>query len=296
METVIELENISKSFSGQSVLKDVSFKVEKGSILGFLGPNGAGKTTTVKILLGLLKPDSGRGNILGCQLPCNSAGLKQKIGYIPEKNHFYDYLQVNEIINLTQSFYNNWNDELLTTYLNKFNLPLTEKCGDLSNGQLKQLSLALALASEPELVIMDEPTAGLDPLGSQEFIKLILEELTVKGKTVILASHHLNVIEQIADTVVIINNGQVSNSRAISDLKEKVKKIRVVFQREPDQEILKLPGIEDYQHEGREYLFSISNNLEEIVEKLQQEPLFAFEIIDQDLEEIFIQQIKGGER
>ena len=295
-ELAIEVNQLSKSLSGRKVLEDINFQVKRGTVMGFLGPNGAGKTTTIKIMLDLVKPDSGSVKILGNGIKDDLLNIKKNIGYVPEVVKLYEYMRIEEILKFNRSFYSAWNETLEKKYLSQFNIDRKKKCGELSQGERKQLGLILALVSDPELVILDEPVVGLDPLRRQELIKIILEELVVRGKTVFLASHLLSVVEQIADEVVIINKGQICDVRPVSELKENVKKIRVVFQHQPEPGLLEIPEITEYEQKGKEYLISVSKNLDQVVKRLQEEPLFAFEIIDQDLEQIFLQQVKGEDK
>ena len=295
-EIAIEVNELSKFFSGRKILEDINFQVKRGTVMGFLGPNGAGKTTTIKIMLDLVKPDSGSVKILGNGIKDDLLNIKKNIGYVPEVVQLYEYMRIEEILKFNRSFYSAWNETLEKKYLSQFNLDRKKKCGELSQGERKQLGLILALVSDPELVILDEPVVGLDPLRRQELIKIILEELVVRGKTVFLASHLLSVVEQIADEVVIINKGQICDVRPVSELKENVKKIRVVFQHQPEPGLLEIPEITEYEQKGKEYLISVSKNLDQVVKRLQEEPLFAFEIIDQDLEQIFLQQVKGEDK
>ena len=291
MTSAIKMKNISKSYGTIKALDNLSLEVEKGNIFGFLGPNGAGKTTAIKILMNLIKPDQGQGEILGYDINENSVSINQKIGYVPEADQLYDYMKVKEIINFNQGFYQNWDNSLVNKYNDFFKLPLDKKIKDLSMGMKKQLSLVLAMASQPELLILDEPTSGLDPINRQEILRIILEEIAVESKTVFFSTHLLGDVERIADSVAIIKNGKLIEKRMVDDLKSNVKKIRVVFQKEPDEEIFSLPGIEDYTRDGKAYIFSINNNLTKILNKLKEQPHFTLEIIDQNLEEIFIDKV-----
>jgi len=293
MTSAIKMKNISKSYGTIKALDNLSLEVEKGNIFGFLGPNGAGKTTAIKILMNLIKPDQGQGEILGYDINENSVSINQKIGYVPEADQLYDYMKVKEIIKFNQEFYNNWDNSLVNKYNDFFKLPLDKKIKDLSMGMKKQLSLVLAMASQPELLILDEPTSGLDPINRQEILRIILEEIAVESKTVFFSTHLLGDVERIADSVAIIKNGKLIEKRMVDDLKSNVKKIRVVFQKEPDKEIFSLQGIKDYSRDGKAYIFSVNKNLTEILNKLKEQPHFVLEVIDQNLEEIFIE--KAGE-
>ncbi len=293
MSMAIDIQGISKSYGDLKAVDNLNLQVEKGSVYGFLGPNGAGKTTTIKMLLGLLSTESGTGEILGYDIEKDSLEIRKRTGYVPEVDQLYDYMKVKEIINFNKGFFENWDDSLVKKYNRVFNLPLQKKVKELSLGMKKQLALILALGSQPELLILDEPTSGLDPVNRQEILRIILEEISVEGKTVFFSSHLLSDVERIADSVAIIKNGKIVDSKLLDDLKTDNKKIRVVFQQDPDTEVLSLPGIENYSKEKNAYIFTVSKNLDNILKRLKQQPHFTLEIIDQDLEEIFMEKVRG---
>lgn len=231
MNPAIELENLSKKFGDNKAVDNLSLQVPAGSIFGFLGPNGAGKTTTVKMMLGLVRPDGGQGFVLGRDIVRESEAIRSKTGYVAEIQEMYRYMTVQEIIGFCKPFYTGWNDQLVKRYLEFFQLPSRKKIKNLSKGMKTQLALILAMAPEPELLVLDEPTSGLDTINRQEFLRIILEEIALQGRTVFLSSHLLHDVERVADRVAIIKHGKLIDIRSIDELKTVVKKIRVVFQR-----------------------------------------------------------------
>ncbi len=296
MSTAIELNGLTKFFVNNKAVDDLSLCVPVGSIFGFLGPNGAGKTTTIKIMLGLLRPDSGSASILGYDAVNDSVSIRQRIGYVAEIQQMYGYMAVDEILSFCRPFYKNWDTKIIKKYLEFFDLPRKEKIKNLSKGMKTQLALTLAMAPSPELLILDEPTAGLDTINRQEFLRIILEEISIQGRTVFFSSHQLHDVERVADQVGIINNGRLIEIRSIDELKTTVKKIRVVFQREPDASLFSLPGIADVSREGSAYLISVENDLQQILDHIKQYPYFALDIVDQNLEEIFIEKVRGDKK
>jgi len=292
MSLAIEFENLSKTFGEKKAVDNLSLQVPAGSIFGFLGPNGAGKTTTVKMMLGLLRPDGGRGRVLNRDIGRESKAIRSKVGYVAEVQEMYRYMTVQEIISFCKPFYPNWNDLLVKKYLDFFQLPAREKIKSLSKGMKTQLALILGMAPEPELLVLDEPTSGLDTINRQEFLRIILEEIAVQGKTVFLSSHLLHDVERVADQVAIINQGKLIDIRRIDDLKTSVKKIRVVFQKDVPDELFSQPGIQSYTREGSAYLLSVEDNLQEILNSFKKYSYFVLDIIDQNLEEIFIEKVR----
>ncbi len=292
MTLAIELEDLSKSFKDKKAVDNLSLQVPAGSIFGFLGPNGAGKTTTIKLMLGLIRPDTGGGKILGLDIEKESESIRRRTGYVAEMPHMYGYMTVQEIIKFCRPFYPVWNDGLVEKYLDFFSLPLKGKIKNLSKGMNTQLALILAIAPEPELLVLDEPTAGLDTINRQELLRIILEEISVQGRTVFLSSHLLHDVERVADQIAIINQGKLVDVRSIDDLKSSVKKIRVVFQKEVPDDLFSLPGIQSYSREGKAYLITVEDNLQGILNTIKNYPYFALDIIDQNLEDIFIDKVR----
>jgi ABC-2 type transport system ATP-binding protein len=292
MSLVIEIENLSKMFGGKKVVDSLTLQVPAGSIFGFLGPNGAGKTTTVKMMLGLTRPDGGRGQILGRDIIRESEAIRSRTGYVAEVQQMYGYMTVQEIIRFCRPFYSTWNDSLTNKYLDFFDLPVKEKIKNLSKGMKTQLALVLGMAPEPELLVLDEPTSGLDTINRQELLRIILEEISMQGRTVFLSSHLLHDVERVADQVAIISKGKLIEIRSVDELKTSVKKVRVVFQKDVPDELFTLPGIQSYSREGNAYLLTVEDHLQEILNSIRVYPYYTLDIIDQNLEEIFIEKVR----
>lgn len=296
MTLAVELVGISKVYGRKKAVDCLSLEVPRGSILGFLGPNGAGKTTTIKMMLGLSRPNEGGGRILGLDMVRDTVAVRRNIGYVAEVQQMYGYMTVQELLAFCRPFYSRWNEKLAAGYLDMFQLPLREKVKNLSKGMKTQLALVAALAPEPELLILDEPTSGLDPLSRQEFLRIILEEISVQGRTVFFSSHQLQDVERVADQVAIIDQGRLLAVRPLDELKTGIKKIRVVFQHEPGADFSLWPGVKDVSRHGSAYLLAVDNNLPEIIERLKKYPYFTLDVIDQNLEEIFIEKVREGEK
>ncbi|HZX09534.1 MAG TPA: ABC transporter ATP-binding protein [Acidobacteriota bacterium] len=220
---VLEIKDLHKSFKSGflgkkiKILKGISLEVKQGEIFGYLGPNGAGKTSTLKCILGLIFPDKGRINIFGFDHLSTKA--KQKIGFLPENPYFYDYLTASEFLNFYSQLFQKQKTENIDDLLKLVGI---EKSGNtqlrkFSKGMLQRLALAQTLLNDPELVLLDEPLGGLDPIGRKEIRDIILK-LKQKGKTVFLSSHILQDIEMICDRVAVLVNGEVINQGRLEDL------------------------------------------------------------------------------
>jgi ABC-2 type transport system ATP-binding protein len=218
----IETSHLRKEFNGKPAVADLSLKVKRGEVFGFLGPNGAGKTTSVKMLLGLITPTSGRGNLLGAQL--GDVQARSKVGFLPEHFRFHDWLTATEFLTLHGNLYQMPDARLATVVSELLDLVnLTphrdKKLSAFSKGMLQRIGLAQALLNKPDLVILDEPTSGLDPVG-RRLVRDIIHDLKSKGTTVFLNSHFLSEVEITCDRVAFIKDGIVIRTSKLSSLVE----------------------------------------------------------------------------
>lgn len=211
-----DIKNVNKKYE-HFHLKDVSFQLEQGYIMGFIGANGAGKTTTIKSMLNLTRMDSGEIHILGKNMAQHEVELKQVIGSAFGDIHFYTRNKIKSLTNVIKSFYRNWDDETYYKYLHKFNLNEDKKIAELSTGMRVKYSLALALSHGAKLLILDEPTSGLDPAARDQLLD-IFQELVEDGEISILFSTHITSdLEKCADYITYIHNGQIINSAEKED-------------------------------------------------------------------------------
>ncbi|MBH5318447.1 ABC transporter ATP-binding protein [Paenibacillus sp. GSMTC-2017] len=207
----LEIKNVNKKYEHFD-LKDVSFQLEKGYIMGFIGANGAGKTTTIKSILNLTRMDSGKISILGKEMANHELQLKQEIGFAFGDINFYTRSKIKTLTNVIKTFYHNWNDEIYYNYLKRFNLNEGKKISELSTGMKVKYSLAIALSHGAKLLILDEPTSGLDPVARDDLLD-IFQELVEYGEISILFSTHITSdLEKCADYITYIDNGQIINS------------------------------------------------------------------------------------
>src|SRR5208337_2083486 len=219
-DTSIELQGIVKSYGEKLVLTGLDLAVPKGSVLGLLGTNGAGKTTLIKCALGLIRPQQGTARLLGEDSWTLSAEAKARIGYVPQVINLYPWMKVRHIIDYTAAFYPNWNHDLVARLMNQWSLAGNDRIGPLSPGQLQKVAIVLALGHEPELLILDEPAASLDPLARRQFLQMIIE-LAEPGKRTVLFSTHITAdLERVADRVAILKSGRIAWDGLLEDLKE----------------------------------------------------------------------------
>lgn len=287
----IETRNLERRFGHVRAVANLNLRVPAQSIFGFLGPNGAGKTTTIKMLLGLLRPTGGNASVLGRDIVRDSLWIRSKVGYVMETQAMYGYLTVAETIAFCRGLYPRWDDAIVERFCKAFGLPLERKVGRLSKGMKAQLGLVLALGPDPDLLILDEPTSGLDPVRRHEFLTAVIGEIAETGKTVFFSSHILSEVERVCDYIGIIDRGTLVISGRLDEIKAREKKVRIVTQGELPGEIAGMPEVRKVEREGAGYLISVSGDVDAVVEKLRGLPNSLLEVIDQDLEEIFMDYV-----
>lgn len=302
MPSIIRMEKVTRRFGRQMALDQVSLDVPPGVVFALLGENGAGKTTAIRILLGLLEPDSGRTEVLGLDSQKQGLEIRRRVGYVPERPTLYDWMTVAEIGWFTAGFYG---DGFLTEYLRlvrQFQLPEARKLKSLSKGMRAKVSLALAMAHDPELLVLDEPTSGLDALVRREFLESMVDRAAT-GKTVLLSSHQIGEVERVADFVAIIREGHLLVVERLDVLKSQIRELTLTLDNGAVPK-LDLPGrILVERHRPRQCQLLIHGLPEPALAGLGQRPgISAVESRMPSLEEIFVAYMqreprdKTGER
>lgn len=205
---ILELKNVQKKYKG-FVLNDISLSLPQGYILGLIGPNGAGKTTTIKILMNMVKRDGGEVEVFGLDPRRNAKQIKAHVGFLGEEQHFYGNKTVAWTGKFVSTFYRDWDTNTFQSLLSSFQISRTKKTSELSKGMKVRFSLALALSHHPELLILDEPTAGLDPVVRREVLELLWKKSKNEGKSVIISSHITDDIMRTADLVAFLIQGRI---------------------------------------------------------------------------------------
>lgn len=292
-ELAISLTGVTKRYGARQALSGLDLQVPRGSIYALLGPNGSGKTTTLRLLLGLIHADGGSGEVLGQAFGPGfpSVALRERIGYVAERNPLYERSDASQLIALCRGLNSRWNDAVVKRYLDLFQLPTNVSVRHMSTGMRAQLALTLAMGGEPELLILDEPTHGLDPLRRHEYLQALLADSMGAGRTVLMSSHDLHQIERLADHVAILRDGKIVVASALDDLKETEKRVRVGGR--PAAEALRaMPGVRRVGREGEGFLLHASGSPEALVARLNQVAgVTGVQVLEQSLEEIFLSYV-----
>ena len=216
-DPVLRTEALTFAFVRHRVLSSVDLVVPRGKVYGFLGRNGAGKTTTLQLLLGILVPKSGKLHFAGRSVGRTTPAMKQRIGYVSQSQHFYDWMTVNRIGGFVAGFYPSWDAAAYQKLLQRLSLDPKQKVGTLSGGTKMKLAMALALATNPELLILDEPTAGVDPIARREILDLLRHVCDEDGRTVLFSTHHIGEVAEIGDVVGVLHDGELVYQGPVAD-------------------------------------------------------------------------------
>jgi ABC-2 type transport system ATP-binding protein len=255
-ENAIEVSGLHFAYGAHEVLQGVELAVPAGSIFGFLGRNGAGKTTLIKQLLGLLRPSTGTCRVLGLDAAKESIAVRERIGYMAEDQRMYGWMRVEQVVRWVGSLYPGWDHALSDDLLERMELPRKGKVKTLSKGQNSRLALLLALGHRPRVVILDDPTLGLDPISRKEFLRDVIGLLQSDGVTVFFSSHLLYEIEPVADHVAILHGGRIIRAGRTEDLRESVR--RLIFTPLPGARWDQLEGVLDVSRAGSAVALTLS--------------------------------------
>lgn len=290
LQSAIHVEGLHKRFGKNHVLCGVDLEVPKGSIFGFLGLNGQGKTTLIRLLLGLIRPDAGWCRVLGVET-CNDAlEVRRRVGYMAENQTMYGWMRVGQIIQWVSRFYPGWDDAFAEKLRQQMKLDADQKVGALSKGQTSRLALLLALAHHPRLMILDDPTLGLDPIARKDFLRDVIGYLQSEGVTVFFSSHLLYEIEPICDRVAILNDGKIIKCSAVDDLRESVK--RVLLKPTEHARASEVPGLLDVEARDDRWAVTVEH-APSALPALSAMSLNGAQVVDLNLDEIFEAYVIG---
>ena len=290
-ETMLEMRGVRKSFKTTNVLDSVDLAVPAGSVVGLLGKNAAGKTTLLKCALGLLRPQAGAVTILGEPAWSLSAAAKARLGYVPQEVSLYPWMTVSQVVEYTAAFYPRWNTPLAQRLLGEFELDAKARVGLLSVGQLQKVAIVLALGHEPDLLVLDEPVASLDPGSRRQFLKTVLD-VAGAGRTCLFSSHITSDLERVADRVAVLKDGRIVYQGEMDALKDQVKRLHVVAAG-PLNGSFQVPGTLQCSVSGNQAHLSVSGFTPELPVQIARQWAASVEVQDLNLEEIFLEMHHG---
>ena len=224
-DLLVETRDLTKSYGRVRALAGLDISVRSGEVYGFLGRNGAGKSTTIRILMGITKPDGGVVRLFGEPVRGTPVHLRQRIGYVAQEQTFYDWMTAARLARFVSSFYPTWSDETFLHHAKTQDIPLGRKVGTFSGGMKMKLALALALGHAPPLLILDEPTAGLDPVARREFLERVREDAERTGRTTLFSTHLIDEVELVADRVGILEDGGTRWQGTVDALAARVRQL-----------------------------------------------------------------------
>jgi ABC-2 type transport system ATP-binding protein len=295
-EPVILTEALSKCYGRAAVVRELNLSIGRNRITAFLGRNGAGKSTTIKMLLGMTRPTAGIGKVLGRQISDTkqSRELRQRVAYVPEDKPLYGYMTVEETIRFARSFYADWRPDVAKKLVRDCELPLQRKVKMLSKGMRTKLALLLAFARRPDLLILDEPSEGLDPVGIEYLLQLLAAQ-TAEGASVFFSSHQIAEVERIADHVCILDQGRLLMDASLDELRQSYRRIDLLFAAPPPEREFHILGVKRIDSSGRQVRVFAGENAEAVVKKARDLQALSVEVVPVGLRDIFLETVKENE-
>ncbi|TQV86936.1 ABC transporter ATP-binding protein [Aliikangiella coralliicola] len=292
----IKLSQVSKRYPHFNLSK-INLALEEGCIMGLIGPNGAGKSTTIRLLMGLVQPDAGEVSVLGHSMPSSQVKAKWEIGFASEDMRLYKNATIEWHMEYLQSIYPSWDKGYAETLLKRFDLIPRQKIKGLSHGQRVKAGLLLVLARRPKLLILDEPTTGLDPVARHEVLNELMEVLKDETRSVLFSSHNTQDVEQLSDQITFIDRGKVVNSQDRETFLERWQRIRLDLSKSDWSEnnlSSSQPGVVDIQQSGNLAVVTTNQFNPDMVSAYQQQGAEILGVENMTLEEIFVAEVHSS--
>jgi ABC-2 type transport system ATP-binding protein len=292
--SVVEITNLSRRFGRTVALDDVSISLPRGVVFGLVGENGAGKTTLIKHILGLLKVQSGRVRVFGRDPVRDPVAVLSRVGYLSEDRDLPEWLRVGELLRYSRAFYPTWDDTLAEDLRCRFDLDPGARIKTLSQGQRARTGLLAALAYRPELLVLDEPSTGLDPIVRREILAAIIRTIAEEGRTVVFSSHLLDEVERVADSVALIDRGRIMLCGPLEVIKRSFRRLTLRFE-EPQDDAPALSGSLRCEGSGREWTAVCRGSAEELHGQVASLGARIVEEHAPSLDEIFVARAGSGQ-
>jgi ABC-2 type transport system ATP-binding protein len=292
---VLKFQQVTRRFGSTVALDGLDLKLEPGTVLGLIGRNGAGKSTSLRLALGHLHPDAGSILVLGHDPVTEGIKVREQVGLMSEEASLYGWMTVTEIMNFAAGLHPNWDPALAESFRKRLDLDPAKKIKNLSRGNKAKVSLVLAVAVRPRLLLLDDPTSGLDPLVRREVLEGVLESVPAEGGAVVYASHLIHDVERIADQVTVLDEGQSILEGDLEKIKERVRRVVAVFEGEPPQ-VPSLPGLVSLGRDNRTLSVVADGANGELEQVLHQAGAINVTVEPLPLEEILVACLKGSGR
>jgi ABC-2 type transport system ATP-binding protein len=288
----IQTTALTKHYQSYEAVKGIDLHVARTGITGFLGRNGAGKSTTIRMLLGMVHPTSGTGAVVGHRIDDvrESCEIRKRVAYVAEDKQTYAYLTVAQMIGFTRRFYDDWQPEVEKRLLDEYGLPRDRKVKALSKGMRTKLALLLALARRPDLLILDEPTEGLDPVSVEELLQSLIA-VAAEGTTVFFSSHQIVEVERIADRVCMLDRGRLVADLSLEHMRQQYRRITLGFASDPPP-TFSTPGIERIHTNGRQVDVFVSCNADAVVQEARRAAAVTVGVHPVGLRDVFLETVR----
>lgn len=289
---MIEIKNVTKKFDDFTALDGVDINVEKGSVYGLVGPNGAGKTTIIKIMTGIYRSDSGTIQIDGKDVYENSE-IKKRMVYISDDLYFFPGYSIKDMASYYKGIYPYWSDERFRAMSDIFKIDINRSVRRLSKGMQKQVAFWLGLSANPDIMILDEPVDGLDPVMRKNVWNLMLSDVVERNMTVLVSSHNLRELEDVCDHVGIMNNGKVVIEKALDEVKGNIHKVQTAFTDGLPDELLNVLEVLKHEKVGSVDMLILRGSYQKIADVIKKYNPLILDVVPLSLEEIFIYEMGG---
>jgi ABC-2 type transport system ATP-binding protein len=296
MPDMIVTRRLTKFYGQRAVVHDLDLRVPQGCVYGLLGRNGAGKSTAIKMMLGMVHPDYGSAELLGEDASRLRPGTRERIAFLAEGHPLYGWMTIRDAIRFECPFHRHWNSPLLDQILEHFALSRRAKIRGLSNGQRAQVALALTVASDPELLILDDPTLGLDTVVRRDFLESLIQIIQRRGRTILFSSHILADVERVADRIGILVDGVLRVDCPMVHFKESIRKVIVEFAGRPCDPPSSLPGLVGSRQVGRSLVLIIVGWGEVQSRAVETLNPRSIDVQQMSLEDAFIEYTRGPQR
>ena len=289
---VIEVDSLCRRFRKKTALDHVNLRLEQGTVLGLVGENGAGKTTLIKHLLGLFKAQSGTVRVFGLDPVLNPKDVLSRIGFLSEDRDMPEWMTVQQYMTYTRAFYSTWDTSYAESLISQFALDTSQKIKNLSRGERAKTGLLMALAYKPDLLLFDEPSSGLDPVVRRDMLGAIVRTIAEEGRTVVLSSHLLDEVERVADTIVMIHQGQIILSDRMEQIRGDFHRLTLRLEA-PSETCPALPGMLSCEGGPVEWSLICKETLETIRRTAEELDTQIVDLTNPTLDDIFVAHAKG---